>query len=97
MDKRFFVYILASKKNGTIYIGVTSNLIKRIWQHKQSVVDGFTKQYAVKNLVYYESHDNAESAIHREKRLKEWKRQWKVTLIEKTNPSWNDLYESILG
>ena len=96
MNKNFCVYILASKKNGTLYVGVTSDLIKRVWEHKEGLVAGFTKKYDVKKLVYYEQHSNAESAIHREKRLKEWKRQWKLDLIEKYNPSWNDLYESIL-
>ena len=95
--KDFYIYILASKRNGTLYIGVTSNLIKRIWEHKNGVVDGFTKKYSVKLLVYYEQHYNAESAIKREKRLKDWKRKWKIDLIEKFNPKWNDLYQSILG
>ena len=96
MNKNFCIYILASKRNGTLYIGVTSNLIKRIWQHKEGLADGFTKKYDVKKLVYYEQHDTAESAIHREKRLKEWKRQWKLELIEKFNPKWDDLYANIL-
>jgi len=96
MDKNFFVYILASKKNGTLYVGVTSNLVQRIWQHKEGVLDGFTKQYDVKDLVYYELHESAESAIRREKRLKEWQRKWKLDLIEKENPKWNDLYHAIL-
>lgn len=96
MSKNFFVYILASKNNGTLYIGVTSNLVQRIWQHKQGVLDSFTKRYAVYNLVYFEQHLNAESAIRREKRLKEWQRQWKIDLIEKDNPDWRDLYSSIL-
>ena len=96
MNKNFCVYILASQRNGTLYVGVTSNLIKRIWEHKEGLADGFTKKYNVKNLVYYEQHENAESAIHREKRLKEWKRQWKLALIEKFNPDWDDLYNSIL-
>ena|SRR3972149_4097493 len=97
MDKDFYVYILASKRNGSLYVGVTSNLVKRIWEHKEGLVDGFTKKYGLKTLVYYEQHGDAESAIHREKRLKEWKRQWKLELIEKFNPSWEDLYENILG
>lgn len=97
MDKDFCVYILASKRNGTLYIGVTSDLVKRIWQHKESFVDSFTKKYAVKTLVYYEQHGSAESAIRREKRLKEWKRKWKLELIEKHNPSWEDLYYEIIG
>ena len=97
MNKNFCVYILTSKRNGTLYIGVTSNLIKRIWEHKEGVADGFTKKHGVKKLVYYEQHENAESAIKREKRLKEWKRGWKLELIEKGNPNWEDLYQSILG
>jgi len=96
MHKEFYTYILASKRNGTLYVGVTSNIVKRIWEHKEGVVDGFTKKYKIKYLVYYEQHTNIESAIHREKRLKEWKRQWKLNLIEKFNPNWNDLYENIL-
>ena len=96
MSKNFCVYILASQRNGTLYIGVTSNLINRVWQHKNCVFDGFTKKYDVKQLVYYEQHHSAESAIYREKRLKEWKRKWKLQLIEKFNPNWDDLYESIL-
>ena len=85
--KDFYIYILASQRNGTLYIGVTSNLIRRIWEHKEGIVEGFTKKYSVKNLVYYEKHDTADSAIHREKRLKEWKRQWKLELIENFNPT----------
>ena len=94
--KSFYVYILTNKRNGTLYIGVTSDLTKRIWQHKEGVVDGFTKKYNLKKLVYYESHGNAENAIRREKRLKEWKRKWKINLIEDQNPEWEDLYENIL-
>ncbi len=97
MNKHFCVYILASKRKGTLYVGVTSDLIKRVWQHKESLTDGFTKRYGIKRLVFYEQHENTESAIHREKRLKEWKRQWKLELIEKFNPEWKDLYDSILG
>lgn len=85
----------ASKTNGTIYTGVTSELIQRIAQHKNGTHDGFTKKYAVKHLVWYEIHDNPESAIKREKQIKEWKRDRKKNLIEKNNPSWKDLYESI--
>ena len=96
MKKTFYVYILASKKNGTLYVGVTSDLVKRIWQHKEKITDGFTKKYSVKKLVHYELHDNAKKAIQREKRLKEWERSWKVALIEKENPKWEDLYEGIL-
>jgi putative endonuclease len=91
------VYILASKRNGTIYyVGVTSDLIKRIWEHKNNLVEGFTKRYNVHNLVWYEAHKNMESAIIREKALKEWKRIWKLELIESNNPNWNDLYDTIL-
>ena len=97
MNKNFYVYILASKQNGTLYIGVTSDLIKRIWEHKESLADGFTKKYNVKKLVYYEQHQNAQNAIQREKRVKEWKRNWKLELIEKFNPKWNDLYDSLVG
>jgi len=90
------VYILASKRNGTLYVGVTSDLIKRIWEHKNNLVEGFTKRYNVHNLVWYEAHENMESAIAREKTLKEWKRIWKLELIESSNPDWNDLYDTIL-
>ncbi len=92
----YFVYILASKKNGTLYIGVTSNLIKRIWEHKQGLVEGFTKKYNVHRLVYFEETPDIESAIIREKQMKKWKRQWKIELIEEMNPAWDDLYDSII-
>ncbi|MBD3321856.1 MAG: GIY-YIG nuclease family protein [Chitinivibrionales bacterium] len=95
MQKQPAVYILASKKNGTLYTGVTSNLIKRIWEHKKNVVEGFTQRYGIHQLVWFELHDNMESAIIREKRIKKWKRKWKLELIEKENPDWRDLYESI--
>jgi len=90
------VYIMASKKNGTLYIGVTSELVKRIWEHKNDLVEGYTKRYKVHNLVWYELHDNMDAAIEREKNMKEWKRVWKIKLIEKDNPNWNDLYETII-
>lgn len=93
--KQFYVYILASKRNGTLYTGVTSNLTQRVWQHKNDMVEGFTRKYNVKKLVYYEVHDNAESAITREKRIKKWKRNWKLRLIEEKNPQWKDLYDEI--
>ena len=86
------VYLLASKPNGTIYIGVTSNLVKRVWQHKNDREEGFTDRYGVHTLVWYEAHDTMESAIVREKALKVWKRVWKLELIEETNPGWHDLY-----
>ncbi len=94
--KTYFVYILASKRNGTLYIGVTSNLIKRIWEHKNKLADGFRSKYGVDRLVYYESAGEPHAAIQREKRMKKYPRQWKVELIEKGNPEWEDLYESIL-
>jgi putative endonuclease len=90
------VYILASKRNGTLYIGVTSDPIKRIWEHRNNVVEGFTKSYGVHLLVWYELHENMESAIRREKALKEWNRGWKLRLIESGNPEWNDLYPTLL-
>ena len=96
MAKQFYVYILASKRNGTLYTGVTSNLIQRVWQHKHYVIQGFTRKYNVKTLVYYEVHENAESALTREKKIKRWRRSWKLDLIENSNPGWRDLYEGIL-
>ena len=94
--KRPCVYILASKRNGTLYVGATSNLIQRVWQHKHDLVEGFTQRYGVHTLVWYESHATMESAITREKRIKEWKRPWKVRLIEQDNSAWRDLYEDIV-
>jgi putative endonuclease len=96
-DKRFFVYILAKGRNSTFYVGVTSDLAKRVWEHKQGVADGFTKKHDVKTLVYYEMHETAESAITREKRLKKWNRVWKMRIIEQMNPGWDDLYETIVN
>ena len=95
MTKQPAVYILASRRNGTLYIGVTSDLVKRVWEHKQDLVGGFTKQYGVHTLVYFELHANMESAIEREKQLKKWNRAWKLELIEKENPGWEDLWPSI--
>jgi putative endonuclease len=95
MTKSHFVYILASQRNGTLYIGVTSDLIKRTWEHKNKVVEGFTKKYEVTHLVYYEQFEDIEQAIEREKRLKKYNRQWKIDLIEKMNPDWKDLYEDL--
>lgn len=90
------VYILASERNGTLYTGVTSNLVQRAWQHKETHTPGFTERYNVKQLVWYELHDTMESAILREKRIKKWERAWKKRLIEETNPYWNDLYPLII-
>jgi putative endonuclease len=90
-----YVYILASQKIGTLYIGVTTNLIQRIYQHKTKVVEGFTSEYKVDILVYYEIHESIYEAIAREKKLKRWNRKWKIDLIEKHNPEWEDLYETL--
>jgi putative endonuclease len=95
VEKAFFVYLLASGIRGTLYIGVTSNLAKRIWEHKSKAVPGFTARYRVDRLVWYEVHQNAEAAISREKQIKEWKRDWKINLIERDNPYWVDLYPGI--
>jgi putative endonuclease len=91
MEKRFAVYILASRRNGTLYVGVTSDLPKRIWEHREGMTDGFTKDHDVKALVWFEMHEDAESAILREKRIKKWNRIWKLSLIESSNPQWSDL------
>ncbi len=90
------VYILASKPNGTLCIGVISNLVKRIWEHKSNAIDGFTKKHSVHNLVWYELHESMESAIKRERGLKNWKREWKIRMIEEKNLWWLDLYQNIL-
>ena len=93
--KQYYVYILASKSNGTLYAGVTSDLIKRIYEHKQNLIDGFTKEYNVHILVYYEQHNEIEEAIAREKQIIKWNRKWKIRLIEEKNSEWKDLYEEI--
>ena len=93
--KNYYVYILSSKRNGTLYIGVTSDIIKRVWEHKHNVVEGFTNKYNVHQLVWYEMHNTPESSINREKQIKKWNRAWKLKLIEKDNPEWVDLYGSI--
>jgi putative endonuclease len=96
MEKSFYVYILSSKRNGTLYIGVTSDLIKRVWEHKNKLVEGFTERYGVDRLVYYEQFQDVAYAIRREKRLKKYNRAWKIDLIEKVNPNWKDLYEGLI-
>lgn len=96
MDKVGYVYILASKERGTLYIGVTSNLVKRVYEHRTHVVDGFTTKHQVKILVYFEVFEDTKSAIAREKQLKNWQRDWKIQLIEQANPYWQDLYPEIL-
>ena len=95
-EKRFYVYIMASKRYGTLYIGVTSDLPKRVYEHRNGLVEGFTKKHNIKMLVYYEAHETSESAIKRERNMKEWKRDWKIELIEKSNPSWYDLSENVV-
>lgn len=91
----FFVYILASKRNGTLYVGMTDDLVKRVWQHRNDVIPGFTKQYAIKMLVWYEAHESRESAFTRERQIKKWNRAWKLELIEKENLDWRDLGDEI--
>ena len=94
-EKQFAVYILASKRNGTLYVGMTSNLPQRIWQHKNHVTQGFSAEYEVTLLVWFELHETAESAIVREKQIKKWNRNWKLELVEQHNPEWRDLYPEI--
>ena len=95
MAKQPAVYILSSKRHGTLYIGVTSDLVKRVWEHKNDMVEGFTKKYNVHDLAYFEMHGDMGSAITREKQLKKWHRAWKIELIEKNNPTWGDLWSDI--
>ena len=93
--KAGYVYIMASGKNGTIYIGVTSDLVKRVWEHREGLIDGFTKKYGCKSLVWFESHEDLQEARRRELQIKEWKRAWKIRLIEGQNLDWNDLYSTL--
>ena len=95
MLKTYYLYIMASRKNGTLYIGVTDNLHHRVWQHKNDVHEGFTMKYGIHRLVWYEATTSIEGAIRREKQMKRWRRQWKIDLIEKENPNWDDLYEGL--
>ena len=95
MNRQYYVYILASKPNGTLYIGMTNNLARRVWEHRQGLVGGFTKRYKVHRLVYCECFARPREAIQREKRLKKWNRAWKIQLIESSNPDWEDLYETV--
>jgi putative endonuclease len=92
---RYYVYILASERNGTLYIGVTNDLVRRVYEHRQGLVEGFTRKYSVKQLVRFEEYNDVRLAIQREKRLKKWKRAWKMRLIEESNPDWIDLYPSM--
>ncbi len=96
MNKQPVVYMLSSKRNGTLYIGVTSDLVKRVWEHKNDIIEGFTKRYCVHILVWFERHESMESAIMKEKQLKGWRRKWKLELIESVNPDWMDLYQTIV-
>lgn len=96
-DHLYYVYILASRRNGTLYIGVTNDLLRRTWEHKGDLIEGFTKKYGVHILAWYEWHDDINAAIAREKRLKRWNRAWKIALIERRNSGWNDLYPRLLG
>lgn len=95
MAKSYYVYMMASARNGTLYIGVTNDIGRRAWEHREGLIEGFTKKYGVKLLVWFEAFEDARSAIQRENRLKKWKRRWKLELIEKTNPDWRDLYETL--
>ncbi len=94
--KSYYVYIMASKKNGTLYIGVANDLLRRVYEHKSGYVDGFTSKYKINKLVYFEQTTDIQSAIQREKQLKKWNRRWKIRLIEEQNPEWEDLYEDII-
>ena len=91
----YYVYMVTSQRNGTIYTGVTSNLMRRVWEHREGVLDGFTKDYGVKRLVWYEVHQDVHAAIQREKNIKHWPRRWKLALIEQMNPQWRDLYDTL--
>ena len=91
----YYVYILASKKNGTLYVGVTNDVVRRVYEHNEGLAEGFTKRHGVKRLVHFEIYDSVETAIRREKALKTWLRDWKIALIERDNPDWDDLYEGL--
>jgi putative endonuclease len=97
LTRSYYVYLLASRRRGTLYVGVTNDLSKRVWQHKQDLVEGFTSKHGVKTLVWYEQTESIESAIVREKQIKKWNRAWKIELIEANNPDWKDLYEDVVA
>ncbi len=97
MAKNYYVYMLASGRYGPLYIGVTSDLVKRTWQHQEGFTESFSKKYSVKQLVWYEVHDDVQSAITREKQIKKWNRAWKIKLIQEKNPRWRDLYVEVVG
>ena len=92
----YYVYIMASRQNGTLYIGVTNNLVRRVYEHKNDLVEGFTKKYGVHRLVYYEQYQDITLAVQREKQMKKWNRQWKINRIQEQNPDWKDLYDAIV-
>jgi len=92
----FYVYMLASKRNGTLYTGMTDDLVKRVWQHRNGIIEGFAKAHGIKTLVWYETHDTRESALTRERQIKKWNRVWKLELIEKENPAWHDLWDEVI-
>jgi len=96
-ERLYCTYIMASRRNGTLYVGVTGDLVRRVWEHREGVVAGFTRQYRVKHLAWYEPHEDVAAAILREKQIKEWKRAWKIELIEAMNPDWRDLWFDIAG
>ena len=93
----YYVYIMASQRNGTLYVGATNDLVRRAYEHREHLVDGFTKSHDVNALVYFETYDDPATAIQREKNMKHWKRDWKIELIERENPDWNDLFEGLCG
>ena len=95
--RQYYVYILASRRNGTLYVGMTNDLIRRVWEHKNNLVEGFTKKYGVHCLVWYEGAETPTAGLVREKQLKKWKRAWKLQLIEEMNPTWSDLYDDLAG
>jgi len=97
MDRTYYVYILASQRNGTLYVGVTNDLLRRVSEHREGIAEGFTKKYGVKHLVFFEAFEDIRIAINRETRLKKWRRQWKIDLIQKENPLWDDLYEKLIA
>jgi putative endonuclease len=96
LEKRGYVYMMASGRNGTLYIGVTSDLLKRAWEHREGIADGFSKRYGCRTLVWFEVHSRIDDAIRREKQMKEWRRVWKLRQIEATNPDWQDLYPTLM-
>ena len=96
-ERLYCTYIMASRRNGTLYVGVTGDLVRRVWEHREGVVAGFTRKYRVKHLAWYEAHEDVAAAILREKQIKEWKRAWKIELIEAMNPDWRDLWFDIAG